>query len=57
MATPVPSDVLILDGAHTPMAEYNGAFAEISEPVQKVVTGAIIVAAVALDRTRLEKSP
>jgi ribose/xylose/arabinose/galactoside ABC-type transport system permease subunit len=32
------------------------AFAEISEPVQKVVTGAIIVAAVALDRTRLEKS-
>ncbi len=28
------------------------AFAEISEPVQKIVTGSIIVAAVALDRTR-----
>ncbi|MBK8180269.1 MAG: ABC transporter permease [Planctomycetes bacterium] len=28
------------------------AYAEISEPVQKIVTGAIIVAAVALDRTR-----
>ncbi|MEO6709028.1 MAG: ABC transporter permease [Planctomycetota bacterium] len=28
------------------------AFAEISEPVQKIVTGSIIIAAVALDRTR-----
>lgn len=32
------------------------AYAEISEPVQKIVTGAIIVAAVALDRTRIEKT-
>ncbi len=31
------------------------AFAEISEPVQKIVTGAIIVAAVALDRTRQDR--
>lgn len=31
------------------------AFAGVSEPVQKIVTGAIIVAAVALDRTRLER--
>ena len=31
------------------------AFAEISEPVQKIVTGTIIVAAVALDRTRQQR--
>jgi acetyl-CoA acyltransferase 2 len=30
MATPVSSDVLILDGARTPMAEYNGAFSDVS---------------------------
>ena len=28
MSTPVSSDVLILDGARTPMVEYNGAFAD-----------------------------
>ncbi len=31
------------------------AFAEISEPVQKIVTGSIIIAAVTLDRTRQER--
>ncbi len=30
MTTPVSSDVLILDGARTPMAEYNGAFSDVS---------------------------
>jgi acetyl-CoA acetyltransferase family protein len=30
MATPASSNVLILDGARTPMAEYNGAFSDIS---------------------------
>src|SRR5262245_50601096 len=30
MATPSSSDVLILDGARTPMAEYNGDFAGVS---------------------------
>ena len=30
MATPVSSDVLILDGARTPMVEYNGAFSDVT---------------------------
>jgi acetyl-CoA acetyltransferase family protein len=30
MASPSSSDVLILDGARTPMAEYNGSFADVT---------------------------